>query len=387
MAEVLMPRLSDSMEEGVVLRWLIADGAAVKRGEEIVEIETDKATMIYEADADGVLAYIAGEGETLPVGAPIALIGDGGPPPITSLPGPAAPASVPSASATPSEALSRTKASPLARRTAAALGVDLAAVSGSGPYGRIRKADVEAAATAVAERGPTPTTAKGEVQVIELSRLQQTVARRMAESRATIPEFSLTGDVDFEAAVALRGQLKDEVELAPSLNDMLVRACGLALRRRPKVNGRFEQGRLELYERVNVGIAVAAEEALVVPTIFDADRSSLGAIASRARELAARVRDGSITPPELAGGTFTVSNLGMLGVDRFEGIINPGQAAILCVGALSERVVLDDEGRARARPMVSLTLVCDHRILYGADAAEFLAELRRLLEHPFELLL
>jgi pyruvate dehydrogenase E2 component (dihydrolipoamide acetyltransferase) len=189
------------------------------------------------------------------------------------------------------------------------------------------------------------------------------------------------------AAVALRGQLREVSDPVPSYNDFLVKAAALALREFPRVNGAFREGEFERYSRVNVGIAVAGEDALVVPTIFDADRRSLREIAGSSRELAAKVRDGSITPAELAGSTFSVSNLGMFGVDSFSAVVNPPQAAILAVGALKPRPIVDDTGAIVARPTVQLTLACDHRILYGADGARFLVRVRELLESPVSLLL
>ena len=449
--EVTMPRLSDSMEEGTVVAWLVAEGDAVTRGQAIVEIETDKATMPYEADADGVLLKIlVGVGETAALGAPIAVIGAAGEQPDVPV-SPAAPvtagapssspalsasargeapaapalAAAPAAAAASAETsmraagaatlappprrngrTGRVAASPLARRVARALGVDLAAVHGSGPGGRVVRADVEAAAAAPVHAAPAlapapvdrptpaeaveatvpapaPATARGAVTVHELSRLQQTVARRMAESRATVPEFELRAEVDMGACVELRERLRAlGAEPLPSYNDMIVKAAALALREFPRVNGSYRDGTFELYERVNVGVAVAADDALVVPTVTDADRRSLGEIARATRELAAKVRDDSITPPELAGGTFTVSNLGMFGVDSFSAVVNLPQAAILAVGALKKRPVVDEHDQVVVRPVLTLTLACDHRILYGADGARFLGRLRELLEEP-----
>jgi pyruvate dehydrogenase E2 component (dihydrolipoamide acetyltransferase) len=264
------------------------------------------------------------------------------------------------------------------------------------------RADVERAAAAGGNGGrsagepvsarPAPTGeaaigARGEATVHELTRLQRTVARRMAESRATVPDIELRCEVDMVAVVELREQLREVADLLPSYNDFIVKAVALALREFPRVNGAYRDGEVETYSRVNVGIAVAADDALVVPTIFDADRMSLGEVARSARALAARVRDGSISPGELAGGTFTVSNLGMYGVDSFSAVINPPQAAILAVGSLKRRAVVDEDGELVARPTILLSLACDHRVLYGADGARFLAGVRRLLEHPQSLLL
>ncbi|HET7486265.1 MAG TPA: dihydrolipoamide acetyltransferase family protein, partial [Solirubrobacterales bacterium] len=232
-------------------------------------------------------------------------------------------------------------------------------------------------------------TGKGETTTQDLTRLQQTVARRMAESKATAPHFYLEAEVDMSRLVAARAQIKAEAkegDVVPSFNDMVVKACALALREHPRANGAYRDGRFELYSRVNVGVAVSAKDALVVPTVFDADQKSLRQIASEARALAQRVRDGQITPPELSGATFTVSNLGMFGIDSFAAVINPPQAAILAVGAIAERPVVHN-GSIGTAHLMRANLACDHRILYGAPAAEFLARIRALLEEPLSLAL
>ena len=228
------------------------------------------------------------------------------------------------------------------------------------------------------------------MQVVELTKLQQTVARRMAESKATAPHFYLQAEIDMTAAVEGRATLKAsarEGDLVPTFNDMIVKACALALRDHPRANGAYRDGRIELYSRVNVGVAVAAQDALVVPTVFDADLKGLRQIATETRALAARVRDGSITPPELSGGTFTVSNLGMYGISNFHAVINTPQAGILAVGELKAKPVVSDSGEIAARQLMGVTLACDHRILYGADGAQFLARVRELLESPLGLAL
>ena len=433
MADVAMPRLSDSMEEGTILKWLKSDGDEVKRGEELVEIETDKANMTYEADHDGVLKIVAQEGDTLPVGQAIAQIGgDGGngaapaaaeepaPEPESSAEGGAGAAEEevervkqPEPVATEKrerepepqgEGNGRVKASPIARRMAQDLGVDLAALQGTGPGGRIVKSDVEAAAQdggeAPAEQEEAPAAApaaapagdgasgRGATTTEDLTRLQQTIARRMAESKATAPEFVITCEVDMEAAVAFRKQLKAASgdDPAPSFNDFVVKASALALKEFPRANGAYRDGKFELYSRINVGIAVAGQDALIVPTIFDADSKSIGQISRDARALAGRVREGKITPPELSSGTFSVSNLGMFGIKRFAAVINPPQAAILAVGEMTPRAVVHD-GEIAVRSIMELTLTCDHRILYGADAAQFLGRIRERLENPLSLAL
>ncbi|HEV3323265.1 MAG TPA: dihydrolipoamide acetyltransferase family protein [Solirubrobacteraceae bacterium] len=456
MSEIVMPRLSDTMEEGTVLRWLKRDGEHVRRGEELVEIETDKAAMVYESDQEGALRIVAQEGDTLAVGATIAHVGaaaDAVEPPSAEPPSAAgaAPLAVETAIDAPGnggeghgspehtsidavghEGEDRVKASPLARRIAHESGVDLHTLTGTGPGGRIVKADVEAVGAAagtrasgvlsgrgtqVPESGGPPTgagtaadiaervaTAKGETTIVELTRTQQTIARRMAESKATIPDFSLQVEIDMERCVELRAELKRlSPEEAPTYNDMVVKACALALHEHPRANGSYRDGRLQLHARVNVGVAVAVSAdgdveasgtagSLVVPTVFDAALKSLGEIARETRALAERVRAGTITPPELGGGTFTVSNLGMYGIRSFSAIVNPPQAAILSVGSLALRAVVlaggaDGDGKIVARHTMAVTLVCDHRILYGADAARFLARVRELLEEPAALAL
>lgn len=432
MPELVMPRLSDSMEEGVVLNWLKSEGESVEIGEELVEIETDKANMTYESDLAGTLVkVIASEGDTIPVGGRIAIVGDPSEAesaepaepveeaeeaeeaqPVKSVDssegagarnGDSAPkedgsSGVELATAPSGEDGERVKASPLARRIARERGIELASLEGSGPGGRIIRDDVESAvkrgaeaepAAATAESATAPTSAKGEVETVEPTRLQQTISRRMSESKATAPHFYLTTEVDMSACVSSRKRLKDraaEDAVVPSFNDMVVKACAIALGEHPKANGSYRDGRFELYSRVNVGVAVAGEGILVVPTIFDADTKGLTRIATESRQLAGKVRDGSITPPELSGATFSVSNLGMYGITEFDAVINTPQAAILAIGAIVERPVVR-EGEIVPGNVMSMTLSCDHRILYGAEGAEFLARVRELLEEPLSLAL
>lgn len=393
-----MPRLSDSMEEGTIVRWLKGDGEPVSSGEELVEIETDKATVTYESEASGLLKIVATAGETLAVGtvigqidgsargdgAPVVAVADGSPPsPVADVSPAVARANAPSRR--------RDNASPVARRLAAQLGVDLSAVRGTGPSGRISKRDVQEASGArpavLPEPEARPQSAKGDVEIREPTRVQATIARRMAEAKATIPDFTLSTEVDMDAVVRLRAELGDPAPLrVPSLNDFVVKACALALRRHPKVNASYRDGKFELYRRVNIGVAVASEDALLVPVVFDADSKGLGEIAAQTRALAERARAGTLAPPELSGGTFTVSNLGMYGITEFVAVINPPQAAILAVGSLEERAVLRD-GAVTSSSRMKLTLTCDHRILYGADAAEFLRDVRANLERPLRLAL
>jgi pyruvate dehydrogenase E2 component (dihydrolipoyllysine-residue acetyltransferase) len=416
MAEITMPRLSDSMQEGTVLTWLIADGEHVARGQDLVEIETDKATITHAADAEGTLRILVPEGTTLPVGAPIANVG----PAVNGASGSAAPgivspprASQAAAAGEPRGGAARVgavvaenggpgsdvavRATPLARRVARLHAVPLAGLTGSGPRGRITRADVmRAAAVPIPEPSRRPSAAaatpsaaaKGPARRVELSRVQALVARRMAEAKATIPHFQVQTEVVMDAAVGLRAGLKAAAngEGAPSLNDLVVKACAIALRRHPRANGSYADGGFVLHERVNVGVAVAADDALVVPVVKDADTLSLGAIARETRRLAERVRAGEVTPPELSGATFTVSNLGMYGMTAIAPVINPPQAAILGVGALRDTLARVD-GEIVDRMLMTLTLSCDHRILYGADAARLLADVRLLLEAPLGLAL
>jgi pyruvate dehydrogenase E2 component (dihydrolipoamide acetyltransferase) len=397
--EVRMPRLSDSMEEGTILRWLKAAGEVVSPGDALVEIETDKATMEYEAEAGGTLEIVAGEGATVALGEAIArLLPDGAAPrqPRSTASQPHSTASQPRS--TPSQPRStRVLATPVARRMAAELGIDLGAVTPTGRRGQIMKADVEALATADRNgNGATPAPARAEPQRVvlartqsphreELTRTQQTIARRMAQSRAVVPDIELAVDVDMGACLALRAQLAEHHLTAPSVNDLVIKACALALRGHPRVNGSYSEEAFVLHDNVNVGFAVAAPDTLLVPVVTDADRRPVTEIAAVTRELAARAREGRISPAELSGATFTVSNLGMFGVDRFTAIINTPQAAILAVGAATERPVVRG-GAVTTAMMMTATLAADHRILYGADAARFLTDVRDRLQAPIGLL-
>ncbi|HUB76102.1 MAG TPA: dihydrolipoamide acetyltransferase family protein, partial [Solirubrobacteraceae bacterium] len=305
-------------------------------------------------------------------------------------------------------------ATPMARRIADAHGVDLGSLTGSGPRGRVVRADVIAAAGLRDEPGsaaqtapaadaapavdvvqraapaPAPTSpsngSRGGGGRVRLTRLQGLIARRMAEAKATVPEFQVQTEVEMTAAVSFRAELKalasSQGVPAPSLNDLIVKASAMSLRRHPRANGSYVDDGFELHDRVNVGIAVAAEDALVVPVIHDADRRTVGQIAAESRRLAEAVRDGTVTPPELSGPTFTVSNLGMFGMTAITPVINPPQAAILGVGAVRDVLARGEDGAIVDRKLLTLTLSCDHRILYGADAAQFLAAIRAVLEAP-----
>lgn len=404
--EIRMPRLSDSMEEGTIVRWLKASGETVEAGDAVVEIETDKATMEYEVEAGGVLELLAEEGATVPLGTPIARLLPEGETPKPSPPeNSVREVDEPVEPSERSEGEPRTRASraiggqrilatPVARRIASELGIELSEVTASGRRGQIVKADVEAIAelghegngaeqpSATAPSPGPPGPPDGTRQ--ELTRVQRTIARRMEQSRAVVPDFTLEVEIDMGACLVLRAQLAEHAEPAPSINDMIVKASALALREHPRANGAYREDGFDLFTRVNVGIAVATEDALLVPVVADADQKSLTEIARASRSLASRARDGEITPAELLGATFTVSNLGMFGIDRFTAIINAPQAAILAVGAVQDRPVVTD-GQLEAAKMMTATLASDHRILYGADAAIFLTELRDRLQAPISL--
>ncbi len=374
-AELTMPKLSDSEADVVIIRWLKAPGEGFRRGEALMEVETDKATVVFEAEDDGTLdAILVSEGESAAVGQPIArLVGDGS----------AAPAEqrlAQGATNGSGEAGARPNATPVARRTAVELGLSLHDVAGTGPGGRITREDVQ---RAVATSPVRPVgDARGDVTIVELTPTQVTIARRMSQSAAEIPTFTVTADADVSEVVALRRGAREESRHAPSLNDFVVKAAGLVLREFPRFNASYVDGRIERYSRVNVGVAVAVDDALLVPVVADADRKNLGEIAAETRRLVEGARSRSLRLEELRGGTFTVSNLGMLGVSSFAAIVDPGQTAILAVGSVRRAPVEDDARRITFRDVMTLTLSCDHRVVYGADGARFLSRLCELLQRP-----
>jgi pyruvate dehydrogenase E2 component (dihydrolipoamide acetyltransferase) len=434
--EVVMPRLSDTMDEGTIAKWLKHEGDEVKRGDIIAEIETDKSNMELESYANGILAQIiVQEGQTAALGQPIAMIAadqdearqlkSGGkeaaqqqrsaapesrPEPRAAAPshngqGAAeqeAPAAAPVAVAR--EPGERVKASPLARRLAQEHGLELATIPGTGPGGRITKDDVQAylrqapaaqpatqeapAEQPAAQPAPVSAEQGGRAsQPIQMTRMQQTIARRMAESKFSAPEFLLTAEYDLTEARALLKNI-GAVEGAPKVgpNDLVIKAAATALRQHPEVNSGWENGGIVRFGRINVGNAVAVEGGLVVPVIHDADQKSLGQIAVESKALIDKARAGKLQPNEYEGGTFTVSNLGMYGIDQFTAIINPPEACILAVGAIvTKPVVVDGEVVVRDRMRVTLTV--DHRLINGAQGADFLRTLRQLLENPMLVLL
>jgi len=421
MPDVLMPRLSDTMEEGVLSRWLKKEGDAVHRGDVLAEIETDKATMELEAYDEGVLErLLVAEGATVPIGKPIAVIDDGTPTTSAAAPKPAqaaapsassvpaaapnpAQAAAPSASGVPAAATTRIPTSPLARRIARDHGIDLATIAGTGPAGRIVRADVEAA-VAAAEGRPasapasrpasrpgeptalTPPTASADDEEVPLTTVRRITARRLTES-ATAPHFYLVSVIDAERLLAFRAEVNDRLTAAGtriSVTDLLVRACAVTLRAHPQVNSSWGGDKILRHVRIHVGIAVALDDGLIVPVVRDVDRKSLGEIATETHALADRARAGRLTPDEFTGGTFTISNLGMYGIDHFTALINSPEAAILAVGAASQEPVVRD-GQIVSRATIKLTLSIDHRVLDGATAAAFLRDLKDTLEVPLRI--
>ncbi len=429
--DVPMPKLSMTMEEGELITWVKQEGDQVRAGEVIAEVNSDKVEMEVESPADGTLVrHTAAEGDVVPVGVPIATLETeaedllGG---ILDTPAGEAPASTAEAAAeeektaggtetaqaAPAAPTGPTPVVPAARRRAGELGVDLTAVTGSGPNGLVRVADVEAAAApapavdnrehAVPEaatlplRGAEPSAGSlgaapaeaGDTEEIPLSSMRRVVARRLTESMQSTPHFYLTVAVDAEDLLGFRAQLNEQLaaggqDLKVSVNDLLVKACAGLLRANPALNVSFAGDKLLVHRRVHVGIAVAVEGGLVVPVVRDADQKSLTQVAREAGELVERARAGRLGGDDMGGGTFTVSNLGMFGIDQFTAVINPPEAAILAVGAaLPEPVATDDGVEIRRR--MRLTLSIDHRALDGATGASFLAQLKDVLEQPLRI--
>jgi pyruvate dehydrogenase E2 component (dihydrolipoamide acetyltransferase) len=456
MPDVNMPKLSDTMEEGTIVEWKKKTGDEVKTGEVLAEVESDKATFDLEAESDGVLSILVEQGVPAKIGAPIARIGEASaaaPATKKAAPAPAKqkePEAPPTAEpeeqqpvakaaqskaepeeqqpvaeaaqskaepeeqepvakaaapkAEPEEKVEapaspdgedgqNVKASPLAKRLAAEMGVDIGSLKGSGPEGRIVKEDVLAAAggkTQTDRRKPTASTraAGPDVEVIDPSRMQATIARRMTEAKSTVPEFTVTVEARVDEAVKMRQQLKDSVPGAEkvTMTDMLVRACALALRKFPEVNTSWVDGRFQRKRAVNIGLAVAPSQGmgLLVPVVHDADLKDLVQISIESRQVIERARSGRPNEGDLSGATFSISNLGMFGVDEFVAIINPPEAAILAVGAIKDVPVVE-EGRIVPGKVMRMTLSVDHRVFYGATAAQFMAEVRRLVENPVTL--
>ncbi len=409
MAEVIeMPRLSDTMTEGVIARWNKAVGDAVKPGDLLAEIETDKATMEFEAPIGGVLLYIgASEGKPIPIGAPIAIIGKaeedirallaklqaGAPSAVPPRPAPepvAATASAPTTSPSPAGPIlsasstdQRLKASPLAKAMAKEAGLDLATLRGTGEGGRIIKRDIEAA---LAQKPTEVLAAASAYEDIPLSQMRKTIARRLTASMQQAPHFYLTVSVSMENAIGWREKLNALSPHKISFNDLIIKACAVALRQHPYINAAWLEDRIRLYREVHIGFAVAVEEGLIVPVIRHADQKGLAAIAAETASLAAKARERKLSPEEYTGSTFSISNLGMFGIESFTAVINPPEAAILAVGAIVPQATVRDGALGVERRM-TLTLSCDHRVVDGATGAQFLQTLKSLLEEPARLLL
>ncbi len=413
-----MPKLSDTMEEGTVIEWKKKTGDPVKKGDVLAEVESDKASFELEADAEGVLSIVVDAGRAMPVGAVIANIGKAGDAPAPAKAeakaeeqavAPAAEGEVagpteeppeerepvrPAAASTEAGDGARIKASPIAARLAAEMGVNLAELKGSGPEGRIVKEDVLAAARQgpsagrAAQRQRVPARTGPEVEHEELTRMQTIVARRMVESKATVPHFYLSTEVRMDEAVRIQKQIRETVVGAEKLtiSDLVMRASALALLRFPGVNASWGGDHIELKRRINIGFAVAQPKGLVVPVLKDVETKDLVQISIESRQLIERARAGKPSPQDLEGGTFSISNLGMYGITDFAAVVNVPEAAILAVGAVTDRPVVESGLVVPGKTMM-LTLSVDHRVLYGADGAQFLAEVKRLLENPVSLVL
>jgi len=390
------------MEAGTIVRWLKSEGDAVEKGEPLYELDTDKVTQEVEADASGVLLKIlAGEGEEIEVGKRIAVIGEEGEEVAADeekaeevqedeheegSPGPARAeerergreASAEEPEPQPAEtarADGRIKASPLARRIARERSIDLASLRGTGPDGRIVAEDVERAAATPAHApvGAAPL----EAEVVPLTSLRKTIARRLTEAWQA-PAFQISMSADMTRAQELHARLREQ---GVSVTDILTKLAAIALLRHREVNAHFADDELRIFPNAHIGLAVATERGLIVPVQREVERKSLVQIAAERKEILQRTREGKLSQEDLDGGTFTISNLGMYGVEIFTAVLNPPQAAILAVGAIEEKPVVDDGGFV-ARPLMAMTLTCDHRAVDGAKAAEFLRELKTLLEEP-----
>jgi pyruvate dehydrogenase E2 component (dihydrolipoamide acetyltransferase) len=416
--EIKLPRLGQGMESGTIVRWLKSEGESVAKGEPLFELDTDKVTQEVEADAEGVLLKIVvPEGEA-DVGTTVAVLGSEGEDVSELLAsaqsgngGAAAPAAPPpeqeeQAGEAPSDTVSqssvsapeaaaparppgeRVKASPLARRIARERGVDLAALTGTGPDGRIIAEDVEKAepapaAAPAAAAAAAPAAPAGEVEVVELTSIRKTIARRLTEAWQA-PVFQLTATADASALSATRERLVEllqEGETKPTVNDVLTRVVASALMRHRPVNAHFVEGRILRHPTANIGIAVATPNGLVVPVVRNAERRSIQEIAAVRADLVSRAREGRLQLADLEDGTFTISNLGMYGIEQFIAVLNPPQVAILAVGSIEERPRVVD-GQVAVVPTLVMTLTCDHRAIDGSEGAEFLRTVKQYVENP-----
>ena len=410
---VLMPRLSDTMTEGVIASWNKNVGDAVKKGDVLAEIETDKATMELESYKNGTLLYQgAAKGEKIAVNDLLCIIGDAGKVNVEAIVA-AAKGGVPAASNTAASAAApaapqagdaaaeevtaetagtangRVKASPLARRLAAEKGIDINKVSGSSDGGRIVKSDIDnykAAATAAAS-SKAPAAPAGQVSFDEVpvSQMRKVIAKRLAESKFTAPHFYLTMSIDMDAAVASRARLNEVSKIKISFNDMVLKACAVALKQHPAVNSSWLGDKIRVNHHVNIGVAVAVEDGLLVPVVRFADTKSLSQIAGEVKEYAQKAKDKKLQPSDWEGNTFTISNLGMFGIEEFTAIINPPDACILAVGGISQVPVVKN-GAIVPGNVMKVTLSCDHRVVDGATGSAFLQTLKSLLEEPLRML-
>ena len=395
--ELKVPTLGMDMEEATIVRWLVEEGAEVKKGDPVLEIDTDKTSFEIEAPSDGAIHALRGEaGDTLPVGATLAYVTAPGEDFLepqeeshTEEVKPERTAEVPKNQTVPVSADSedgrRVRASPAARRAAADMGVSIESVSGSGPYGRVYLSDVlEMETEAPAEQAePAPIDA---ARREPLSRIRRLGAERTARSFSEVPHFYLTRDMEADRLVELLERLKTKMDPAPSVTELLVLAVSRTLRDHPRLNGRYAGGELEVHDDVNVRVAVATDEGLVAPVIAKADTLSLRELVPKVKDLVRRARDHELSPEELSGGTFTISNLGMMGIDSFDAIINTPEAAILAVGRVRTVPEWREDGWWAPQRVISATLSVDHRVADGADGARFLADLQSVLS-DWELLL
>ncbi|MFZ5624608.1 MAG: dihydrolipoamide acetyltransferase family protein [Gemmatimonadota bacterium] len=401
---VVMEALSPTMEEGRLVEWKKQEGEPVKAGDVLAEVETDKAVMELVARTDGtLLKHLVPAGTTVPVSAPVAVIGQpgeevpvgGAVAPAAAAPararergqngqGRTAPAAVASAPAPAGATSDRLRASPLARRIAAEQGIDLRTVAGSGPEGRIIKRDLETGRAAAPRPAAAAPAGTGGSTLVPLTQLRKTIARRLSQSLGPIPTFYLTTEVDMDAAWAARAALNDAAgEGAPrfSFNDLVIKATAMALLRHPACNAWWQDDGIRQWHEVHIGMAVALPDGLITPVIRNAHLKSLREIAVETRDLAARARERKLAPEEYTGSTFSISNLGMLDIDEFTALINPPEAGILAVGRIVEQPVVK-AGAVTVGRRMRITMSCDHRVIDGATGAQFLRTLKQMLEQP-----
>ncbi len=404
--KVMMEALSPTMEEGRLVKWVKNVGDAVKSGDTIGEVETDKAIMELVARGDGILrAHLVPEGTTAAVGMVIGVIaaanedissmtGGAAPAPaaapVAAAPAAASPAAPAPAAAAPAapvaEASGPVRSSPLARRMAAEKGVNIGAIHGSGPNGRVIRRDIEAASVSTTTAVPATIPITGEYTDVVLTQMRKTIARRLSESIGPVPTFYLTSEIDMTQVGQLREQMvANGDQYKVSVNDIVIKAVAIALTRHPECNAHWMGDSIRYFSAAHIGMAVATDDGLIVPVIRDAQRKGLGQIGRDARELAKKARERKLQPAEFTGGTFSVSNLGMFGIDQFTAIINPPEAAILAVGATETKPVWEN-GAFVPRQRMRVTLSCDHRVIDGAVGAKFLQTLRGLLEAPMMML-